>query len=277
MSGTSRTAGARRGLFSTRMKPSRSAPASTATSTSSWRVSPHTFTSGRESSSRSFAGGSGALHQRRADEDRVRARELGGGALRAACGCRSRRSRRRVSRAARATGPSCCLRSMRNVERSRALTPTIGAWRAIALSQLIRVVGLDERVQAELVRAARAGARVVASSRSRRISSTASAPGVAQLERDAPRSRRSPSRAAVYQSPRERRPDRRSCRRSARRRARRSPPPRPLRSRATISSMRAPGRMSPADGERRLNSAIAESPGAASASWKRPIRLRPPA
>ena len=60
VSGTSSTAGARRGLFSTRMKPSMSAPASTAASTSSWRVSPQTLTSGRESRSRSFAPGSAA-------------------------------------------------------------------------------------------------------------------------------------------------------------------------------------------------------------------------
>ena len=53
-------ASARRGLSAARMKPTRSAPASTAASTSSWRVSPHTLTSGRESSSRSFAPGSGA-------------------------------------------------------------------------------------------------------------------------------------------------------------------------------------------------------------------------
>ena len=75
--------GARRGLSSARMKPSRSAPASTAASTSSCRVRPQTLTSGRESSSRSFAPRVGRLHQRRADEDRVRAGELGGGALRA--------------------------------------------------------------------------------------------------------------------------------------------------------------------------------------------------
>src|SRR4051794_18468463 len=35
--------------------------------------------------------------------------------------------------------------------------------------------------------------------------------------------------------------------------------------------------MSPADGERRLNSAIGASPGAASASWKRPITTTLPA
>ena len=60
-----------------------SAPASTAASTSSWRVSPHTFTSGRESRSRSFAPGSARLHQRRSDEYRVGARELGRCRLRA--------------------------------------------------------------------------------------------------------------------------------------------------------------------------------------------------
>ena len=70
-----------RGLSCARMKPTRSAPASTAASTSSWRVSPQTLTSGRESSSRSFAPGSARAHQRRADEHRVRAGELGRGAL----------------------------------------------------------------------------------------------------------------------------------------------------------------------------------------------------
>ena len=50
----------RRGLSWARMKPTRSAPASTATSTSSWRVSPHTLTSGRAINSASFAPGSGA-------------------------------------------------------------------------------------------------------------------------------------------------------------------------------------------------------------------------
>ena len=59
----------------------RSAPASSVASTSSWRVIPQTLTSGRESSSASFAAGVGRAHQRGADEDRVGAGQLGGGAL----------------------------------------------------------------------------------------------------------------------------------------------------------------------------------------------------
>ena len=51
---------AARGEAGSRMKPQRSAPASTATATSSSRVRPQTFTSGRETSSRSFAPGSAA-------------------------------------------------------------------------------------------------------------------------------------------------------------------------------------------------------------------------
>ena len=82
-SGTGSTPVAARGLSGTRMNPARSAPASAAAATSSSRVSPHTLTSGRESSSASFAAGIGGAHQRRADEDRVGAGELGRGALRA--------------------------------------------------------------------------------------------------------------------------------------------------------------------------------------------------
>ena len=60
-SGTSSTPGARRELCSARMKPSMSAPASIAASTSSGRVSLHTLTIGRESSSRSLSAGAPAL------------------------------------------------------------------------------------------------------------------------------------------------------------------------------------------------------------------------
>ena len=131
VSGTGRTRSAARGLSGASTKPSRSAPASAATATSSSRVSPQTLTSGRESSSASFAAGIRRPHQRRADEDRVRAGELGCGALRARLDSRLR-DRRSRSCGHRATSSSCAARSIAKVERSRALTPTTGASSAIA-------------------------------------------------------------------------------------------------------------------------------------------------
>ncbi len=59
-----------------------SAPASTAASTSSCRVRPQTLTSGRERSSRELRPGSGARISVEPDEHRLRAGELGRGALR---------------------------------------------------------------------------------------------------------------------------------------------------------------------------------------------------
>ena len=76
VSGTGSTRGARRGVSRASTKPARSAPASAATATSSSRVRPQTLTSGREISSGQLDGRVGRAHQRRADEDRVRAGEL---------------------------------------------------------------------------------------------------------------------------------------------------------------------------------------------------------
>ena len=79
-------------------------------------------------------------------------------------------------------------------------------------------------------------------------------------------------RAAARRSRRARRGGRPTSRRSGRRRGRRSLPRRRARRRARCAPGRASGRRSPADGERRLISAIAPSPGRRSASSKRPIR-----
>ena len=80
VSGTGSGAAARRGL-SARMKPARSAPASAAAATSSSRVSPQTFTSGRAMISASLAPGSSARMSVEPTRIASRPRELGLGAL----------------------------------------------------------------------------------------------------------------------------------------------------------------------------------------------------
>ncbi len=116
--------------LSTRMKPSMSAPASTAASTSSCRVSPQTFTSGRESSSRSFAPGSGARIS--AVPTRIASAPASSAAAPCARVWIALSAITTRSRGARATSSSCALRSIAKVERSRALTPMTGASSRVA-------------------------------------------------------------------------------------------------------------------------------------------------
>ena len=147
MSGTSSTRGARRGVSRARMKPTRSAPASTATATSSSRVSPQTFTSGREISSASFAPGSGARMSAVPTRIAFAPGELGRCSLRA-----------RVDPALRdddsvARDPRHELELRAPVDReaaevARVHSDDLGLERDRAL-ELLGVVGFDERVQPE--------------------------------------------------------------------------------------------------------------------------------
>ena len=166
--------GARRGEPSTKMNPSRSAPASTAASTSSCaREAADLHERAREDLAQLRAR-VGGPHERRADEHGVGAGELRLRACARECDRRSPRSRR--GRAARAaTSRSCAPRSIANVDRSRALMP-------------IRVAPSASRARARRRRAPRracrdrCSARAASSrahgpsSRSRRMRSAASAP-----------------------------------------------------------------------------------------------------
>ena len=150
MSGTSSTARARRGLSLARMKPSRSAPASTATATSCSRVSPQTFTSGRLSSSRSFAPGSGA----RISVVPTRTASAPASSAAAPCARDSIPDSATItrSRGARATSSSCPRLSIEKSARFARVDPDhLRAERDRAL-ELRLVVRLDERVEPELSR-----------------------------------------------------------------------------------------------------------------------------
>ena len=244
------------------MKPTRSAPASTAASTSSWRVRPQTLTSGRAISSASFAPGSAARISVEPTSIAFGAGELGRGALGARLdrGLGDRRSGRAAPRrAARAGGA----RSISNVERSRALTPITGAPSAVARASSSASCA-STSVSSPSAAASRMSRRQASSSRSRRMSSAASAPASAAVRRCVRRARRSPSRAAAATSPRARRAGRPSVPANRvvdehRHRPRAGSP----RRRGATATTSPPGRRSPAEGERRLNSAIAPNPGAA--------------
>ena len=249
-------ASAARGLAGSRMNPHRSAPASTATATSSSRVSPQTFTSGRESSSRSFAGRVGGPHQRGADEDRVGAGELGRGALRARVD--GALGDRRPGRAApRATSSSCAARSIAKVDEVARVDPDHGRAPSATARPSSAASCASTSVSSPSRAACAISAAAARSSRSRRISSAASAPALASS------SRCSLGREEALGEERQR-PSRR-----ARHAGRRPIPPKrsststetaaaPARANAGASGAgSASGRRSPADGERRLISAIA--------------------
>ena len=130
------------------MKPTRSAPASTAASTSSWRVSPQTLTSGRRRISRSAAPGSGARISVEPTRTAFAPGELGGGRL---CGGRDPALGDQHDRVAR--------REREQLELRRAVDPEgrevarvdadhRGAERD-GRGELVGVVRLDERVEAE--------------------------------------------------------------------------------------------------------------------------------
>ena len=163
---------ARRGL-SARMKPTRSAPASTAASTSSWRVRPHTFTSGRRRISRRAAPGSGA----RMSVEPTRTAFAPASSAAAACArwrSRSRRSGRGRAARAPAARAGRSGRSRRST-RSRALTPITGAPSATA-RRTSSASCASTSVSRPSASASASRAAQAASSRSRRSSSAASAP-----------------------------------------------------------------------------------------------------
>ena len=137
-----------------------SAPASTAASTSSGRVSPQTFTSGRDTSSRSFDGGSGACIS--AEPTRIASAP----ASSAAAPCA------RVCTPLSATTTASCRAQSRNelelcaavdLERrqvARVDADHLGAERDRAV-QLVGVVRLDERLEPELARVREQGGRAL--------------------------------------------------------------------------------------------------------------------
>ena len=242
-----------------RMKPTRSAPASTATSTSSWRVRPQTLTSGRESSSASFAPGSGARIS--VEPTSIAFAPASSAAAPCARVCDRRTRRSRSGRAAHAAS-SASWRAAVDLERREVAGVDADHGRAERgrARELVGVVRLDERVEPERSGLAASARAQAASSRSRRSSSAASAPASRAVAQVLVRWRRSPWRAAAARSPPAPRAGRPRSRRTARRRAPTSPAPRPARSARATAATSPPGRRSPADGERRLNSAIAPNP-----------------
>ena len=126
-----------------------SAPASTAASTSSWRVRPHTLTSGRETSSRSFAPGSGA----RISVEPTRIAFAPASSAAAAC------ARVSMPLSAITIGPSAHLRPARA---GRAVDREVGEVAGVDTDhgrfqfggprELLRVVRFDERVEAKRAR-----------------------------------------------------------------------------------------------------------------------------
>ena len=200
-------------------------------------------------------------HERRADEDRVRAGQLGGGALRArldpALGDHDAirgRSRRRA-RAAPA-------RSIEKVARSRALIPITGASRPYGARELVRVVRLDEGVEAEVARGVEQAPRrlvvEVAQDEERGVGSgLARRPQVVLCREEPLREQRQPRGGArcAQVVP--------GARRTARRRGSRPRPRRLARRTQRAPPGSASGRRSPADGERRFTSAMPWRPGRA--------------
>src|SRR5215218_430376 len=270
VSGTDSTSGARRGLSSTRMNPARSAPASAATSTSSWRVSPQTLTSGREINSASFSAGPSARIS--TEPTRIASAPASSAAApwpRDEIPLSATMVR---SRGALATSSSCDRRSIRKLERSRALIPIVSAPSWTARSSSCASCALTSASKPSSCAVCRS-AIVLWSSRSRNNKSAALAPAVC---------------ASARCSRVEKNPLASSGRLVALRAAFRSskePPKRwstridtaaaPARSNSAASAAgSASGRRSPAEGERRLTSAIAPSPGRRSASAKRNQHLQ---
>ena len=236
----------RAGSPAARMKPARSAPASAAAATSSSRVRPQTLTSGRESSSRSFAPGSGACIS--AEPTRIASAPASSAAAPcarvwiAALGDDDAVVREIVALSDEVELRAAVDREGGEVARVDADHRRAERDRALELGGVVR---LDERVEAELVRRAPSASPSAPSSRSRRSSRTASAPASFAVAQVLARSRRSPSRAAAASRSPARRAGRPSRRRSARRRG-----PRPRRRRRARSPRRArPGRR-PAGGRR---------------------------
>ena len=173
------------------------------------------------------------------------------------------------SRGALATSRSCSVRSISNVARSRALIPMTGARSATARSSSSRVVGLDERLEPEIGGGREESRHLVvveiAQQQERRIrAGLACRAQVVGAREEALREQRQRGRGArraqVVPRAAEALVDEDRDR------------SRPARSyAAAIVAGSASGRRSPADGERRLTSAIAVSPGRASASANRPI------
>ena len=134
------------------MKPIRSAPASSATSTSSCRVRPQTFTSGREISSASLSAGSGARMSA------VPTRIASAPATSAAAPCARRVDAALGDHDARPRGARDELELRRAVDRERLQVARVDPDRVGAESdravELRRRVRLDERVHPELGRPA---------------------------------------------------------------------------------------------------------------------------
>ena len=135
-----------RGL-SARMKPARSAPAAAAAATSSSRVRPQIFTSGRAISSASLAAGSGAFM--RAEPTRIASAPASSAAAPWARLEMPLSATTTRSSGEPATSSSWRPRSISNVPRSRAFTPIGSAPSVTARWSSVRVVRLDERVEAD--------------------------------------------------------------------------------------------------------------------------------
>ena len=168
----------------------------------------------------------GRAHQRRADEDGVRAGELGRGGLRPRVDARSPR-RRRGRAGACATSSSCAARSIRKVPRSRALTPITRAPRRVARPSSSSSCASTSvsRPSSSAARHQLRGGRVVEVAEDEERGVGACLP---HARAGAPPSRRSPSRAAAGRLPRAPRAGRRASPRTRRRRGPRRPraPPR---------------------------------------------------
>ena len=162
------------GSRAARMKPTRSAPASTATSTSSCRVSPQTLTSGRCTSSRSFAPGSAA----RISVEPTSTAFAPASSAAAACARVSMplSAITTRSRGARATSSSCAARSIANVAEVARVDPDDRRVERDRARELVRVVRLDERVEPERVGRAHQLARRARRRGRAGCSSAASAP-----------------------------------------------------------------------------------------------------
>ena len=147
VSGTSSTRGARRGVSRARMKPTRSAPASTATVDVLFARQPADLHERAGDQLGELRAGVRRPHERGADEDRVRARELRRCSLRA-CVDPALRDDDSVAR-----DPRDELELRAPVDREAAEVARVHAddlrlERDRAL-ELLRVVGFDERVQPE--------------------------------------------------------------------------------------------------------------------------------
>ncbi len=261
-----------RGLSGTSTNPARSAPAAAATATSSGRVSPHTLARGRARSSASLAAGSGDVIS--VDPTRMASAPASSAAAPSALVRMPDSATTTRPGGIDATRSSWRRRSMANVSRSRALTPTTGASRAMARASSVASCA-STRVSNPRSAATSMSPLAASSSRSRSSRSTASAPmragglQVALGGEEALGQQRhlgggagsgeigpTAGKSLVDQH-----------------RDRRRTGPGVAAARAAGS---ASGRRSPAEGERRLISATAASPGAASAAANRAITTDAP-